>query len=132
MVYQGIPGQIAGLHLSKVYLVPPSQITLDDLTKVAQDRVKQGISADSAADAQRKLQELMDPANGNVVCPSSSASASAGASASASESLGTGSPVSPRPGVSGTRPPSPGGSQVPSSPVSSSEATGTAGPTGCR
>ncbi|MEN3308068.1 MAG: family protein phosphatase [Micromonosporaceae bacterium] len=128
VVYQGIPGQIAGLHLSKVYSVPSSPVTLDDLTRVAQDRVKQGISANSAADAQRKLQELMDPANGNVVCPSASTSASA----SAGQSLASRSPTSPSPAPAVTRSPSLGGSRTPSSPVSSSEATSPAGPTGCR
>jgi serine/threonine protein phosphatase PrpC len=129
VVYQGIPGQIAGLHLSKVYAVPASPVTLDDLNKIAQDRVKQGISADSAADAQRKLRELMDPANGNIVCPSPSTSGSVGASQSI---VTTASPASPNPAGSVTRPPSLGGSQSPSPSVSSSEAISPAGPTGCR
>ena len=83
-VYQGIPGQIAGVHLSRVH--ESSNTRVVDLTKVAQDKVKQGISADSEADAQRKLADLINPANGNVVgrCPSPSASASGNASSSPS------------------------------------------------
>jgi protein phosphatase len=78
-IYQGIPAQIAGLHLSKVHQT--STTRLDQLTKVAQDRVKQGISADNETDAKRKLADLLDPANGNILpscrptTPSSSPSA---------------------------------------------------------
>src|SRR5207237_509617 len=50
-VYQGIPGQIAGLHLSRVDHT--EAVTLDQLTKVAQDRVRKGISANSASDAEQ-------------------------------------------------------------------------------
>jgi protein phosphatase len=75
-VYQGIPGQIAGVHLSRVH--ESSEMHVGDLTKVAQDKVKQGITADNEADARRKLADLIDPANGNVVvnCPSATASVS--------------------------------------------------------
>jgi protein phosphatase len=88
-VYQGIPGQIAGLHLSRVH--QSSSTRVGDLTKVAQDKVKQGISADSEADAQHKLAALIDPASGNVVgaCPSPSPSASVSGSASASPTATT-------------------------------------------
>ena len=75
-VYQGIPGQIAGVHLSRVH--ESSEMHVGDLTKVAQDKVKQGITADNEADARRKLADLINPANGNVVvnCPSATASVS--------------------------------------------------------
>ncbi|HKT01410.1 MAG TPA: PP2C family serine/threonine-protein phosphatase [Rugosimonospora sp.] len=129
VVFQGIPGQIAGWHLSKVYSVPASPVSLDNLTKVAQDRVKQGIQADSAAEAQRKLQELVDPANGNVVCPSMTPSSTTSPSAGTGSGLPT-SPHSTAP--TGSRHPSPGGSGSPSASVSSSEAAGPAGSTGCR
>src|SRR5262245_57642147 len=128
VVYRGIPGQIAGLHLSKVYAVPASPVSLNNLTKVAQDRVKEGILADSAADAQRKLQDLVDPANGNLVCPSSTPSTGASESMTSKSPAGLGTPVAP----AGSRAASPGGSHGPSSSVSSSEAASPAGPTGCR
>jgi protein phosphatase len=82
-VYQGIPGQIAGLHLSRIDHT--ESVTLDQLTKVGQDRVKQGISADSLPEAQRKYQELINPANGYRLpaCVSASASPSGSASSSA-------------------------------------------------
>ncbi|AGL13562.1 protein phosphatase 2C domain-containing protein [Actinoplanes sp. N902-109] len=55
-IFQGVPGQIAGLDLSNVDQT--STARLDDLTAVAQDRVKQGIHAESKSDAQARLQEL--------------------------------------------------------------------------
>jgi PPM family protein phosphatase len=96
-VYQGIPGQIAGLHLSR--LDHTESTKLADLTKVAQDRVKQGISAGSLTEAERKYRELVDPANGNTVRPSCAPSAgtSAGtpntASPSASDPLNLPTPA---------------------------------------
>jgi PPM family protein phosphatase len=95
-VYQGIPGQIAGLHLSRVDHT--EAVTLDQLTKVAQDRVRKGITANSASDAEQIYQELIKPENGNMVrsscgpspstsmSPSTSASPTASATASASAS----------------------------------------------
>ncbi|UQU64927.1 protein phosphatase 2C domain-containing protein [Couchioplanes caeruleus] len=74
-IFQGVPGQIAGLDLSSVAETSPAR--LDDLTTVAQDRVKQGIHADSRPDAQRRLSELTseDASNPNLkpVCTPSSA-----------------------------------------------------------
>jgi protein phosphatase len=82
-VFRGVPGQIAGLDLSSINETSPAR--LDDLTSVAQDRVKQGIQADSRPDAQRRLAELTSdvPSNPNLkpICspagtlPSGSASA---------------------------------------------------------
>jgi PPM family protein phosphatase len=65
-VFRGVPGQIAGLDLSSVN--ETSQARLDELTTVAQDRVKQGIQADSRPDAQRRLAELTNdnPSNPNL------------------------------------------------------------------
>jgi PPM family protein phosphatase len=65
-VFRGVPGQIAGLDLSSVNETSPAR--LDDLTTVAQDRVKQGIQADSRTDAQRRLAELTSdqPSNPNL------------------------------------------------------------------
>lgn len=132
VVYQGIPGQIAGLHLSKIYAAPASPLSLNDLTKVAQERVRQGIQASSAAEAQRKLDELVDPANGNVVCPSPSVSPSV--SPSAEVSTPPGSPAHPSTSASASAPASPasGTDGTPSPSVSSSEQAGTAAPTNCR
>ncbi|HEV7712579.1 MAG TPA: BofC C-terminal domain-containing protein [Asanoa sp.] len=70
-VFRGVPGQIAGVDLSSVQSTSATKI--DDLTSVAQERVKQGIQADSEADAQRRLAELTteDPTNPNLkpACP---------------------------------------------------------------
>jgi PPM family protein phosphatase len=65
-VFRGVPGQIAGLDLSSVSFT--STARLDDLTTVAQERVKQGIHADNQPDAQRRLAELTDdvPTNPNL------------------------------------------------------------------
>jgi serine/threonine protein phosphatase PrpC len=65
-VFRGVPGQIAGLDLSKVSYTSPAR--LDDLTTVAQERVKQGIHADNQPDAQKRLADLTDdvPTNPNL------------------------------------------------------------------
>ena len=74
-IFRGVPGQIAGLDLSSVN--ETSRTRLDELTTVAQDRVKQGIQADSRADAKRRLDQLVnnEPSNPNLkpTCPSASA-----------------------------------------------------------
>jgi len=79
-VFRGVPGEIAGVDLSSVH--ETSEARLDDLTTVAQDRVKQGIQADSQDDAQRRLAELTssEPSNPNLkpICsPSTGAENSA-------------------------------------------------------
>lgn len=70
-VFRGVPGQIAGLDLSRVHAT--SEARLDDLTLAAQEQVKQGIQARSEPDAERRLAELTsdDPANPNLkpLCP---------------------------------------------------------------
>ena len=91
-IFRGVPGQIAGLDLSSVNETTTAR--LDDLTAVAQERVKQGIQADSRPDAQRRLAELTSdvPSNPNLkpICgadgttPSTSASSAATTAPSAS------------------------------------------------
>ncbi|MFC7546267.1 PP2C family protein-serine/threonine phosphatase [Plantactinospora sp. GCM10030261] len=74
-VFQGIPGQVAGLDLSSVHAT--SGTRLDDLTTAAQERVRLGIQANSEPDAERRMAELTsdDPSNPNLkpTCPPSPA-----------------------------------------------------------
>ncbi|HWB34506.1 MAG TPA: protein phosphatase, partial [Rugosimonospora sp.] len=70
VIFRGIPGQVAGLHLSRVYARPDTPVNINQLKKAAQERVKQGISADSASDAEDKLRRLLDPSSGNLCDPS--------------------------------------------------------------
>jgi protein phosphatase len=117
-VYQGIPGQIAGLRLSR--LDHTESLTLDQLTNLAQDRVRKGISASSAADAEQKFNELIDPNNGNVKrcgpSPTGSGSASpsgtpssaaVAATPSSSSSRGSASPSAGSPSTSASPSPTP-------------------------
>jgi len=123
VIFRGIPGQIAGLHLSNVYARPSTPVRLDDLTKVAQDRVRQGsIQADTPTDAQRKLDELLNPANGNLACPSPSPSPSLSSSASPSPGGTSGTKVSPSPLATAS------GLQ----PSASNSSPGSTLPSGCR
>jgi serine/threonine protein phosphatase PrpC len=73
-IVRGVPGQIACLDLSTIN--EKSAARLDDLTLVAQARVKEGIHADSHLDAQRRLAELTsdEPSNPNLkpICSPSS------------------------------------------------------------
>jgi PPM family protein phosphatase len=68
-VFRGVPGQVAGLHLSSEQ--ERSSTTLNELTKSAQDAVKEGIPASNASDARRKLTLLTsdDPTNSNKLPP---------------------------------------------------------------
>jgi protein phosphatase len=68
-VFRGVPGQVAGLHLSSEQ--QRSTTTLDELTKSAQDAVKEGIQADNVSDARHKLALLTsdDPQNSNKLPP---------------------------------------------------------------
>jgi protein phosphatase len=110
-IYQGIPGQIAGLHLSRVHQTSPTK--MDDLTKVAQEQLKRGIPANNEADARRKLADLVDPANGNTVplCP---------------DPLDSLSP-SPSPSGSVSRSPAAGGTGVQATPTRSAAVGVTSG-----
>jgi PPM family protein phosphatase len=85
-IFRGVPGEIAGFDLSSVN--ETSSARLDDLTTVAQDRVKQGIQADDRPDAQRRLAELTsnEPSNPNLkpMCTPTSAEPSAAAHVSPS------------------------------------------------
>ncbi len=128
-IFQGIPGQIAGLDLSSVQQDTATG-RLDDLTSVAQSQVRQGIQADSRAEAQRTLTELTstDPTNANLkpLCPPA---ASAGQPTS-------GPTVTPDPSV--TTPAAPGGvagstpAAVPDAPPSGQTAAPALDPVGCR
>jgi protein phosphatase len=109
-VFQGVPGQIAGLNLSSVHSTSGTELT--DLTAAAQEQVKQGIQAKDQPDAARRLAELTsdDPANPNLkpICPPPLPTTDP-----------TGTPIAPPPGsatATGTPPPgptSPGGVATP-------------------
>jgi serine/threonine protein phosphatase PrpC len=68
-VFQGIPGKIAGFDLSTVDYASTTKI--DELTPVAQDKVKEGIPAVSQQEARAQLDTLLDPDSRNVLpfCP---------------------------------------------------------------
>lgn len=81
-IFQGVPGQVAGLDLSTVS--ETSTVRLDDLTTVAQERVKQGIQADNQDDARTTLSNLTsdEPSNSNLkpICDAPGATPSPSAS----------------------------------------------------
>jgi PPM family protein phosphatase len=128
-VFRGVPGEIAGLDLSSVRST--SSTSLNDLTMVAQERVKQGIQADDEPDAQRRLAELThdDPTNPNLkpscllpspsVTPSAPASPSGLPSATGSASAAVSSTPSgiptgtPPASIPATTPDAPPSDQVP-------------------
>ncbi|WP_433212592.1 protein phosphatase 2C domain-containing protein [Dactylosporangium sp. CS-047395] len=86
-IFKGVPGKIAWLNLSEVYMESPT-LTLDDLTPAAQGTVKQGIQVDTLAQAQDKLSQLEDPDNPSrkQACPTAQPSDSTSASLSVSAS----------------------------------------------
>ncbi|BCY04954.1 PP2C family serine/threonine-protein phosphatase [Actinoplanes sp. L3-i22] len=94
-VFRGVPGQIAGLNLSAVN--ETSTVRLEDLTTVAQERVKQGIHADSVADARSMLTDLTsdEPSNPNLkpVCSVVSVAPAVSASARPATSPATSAPA---------------------------------------
>jgi protein phosphatase len=112
VVMRGIPGEIAGLRLSSVYRRPDTTVHVNQLKKHAQDRVKEGISASSAADAWDKLSKLLAPGSDNFCDPSASPAPSPGAPDASA-------------GPSGGVSPSPTGSPAltPSAPTASSPGT---------
>jgi PPM family protein phosphatase len=133
-VFRGVPGQIAGLSLSSVH--ETSGTRLDDLTVVAQDRVKQGIQADDEPDAERRLAELTSdtPANPNLkpTCPSTpTPSSSASPSPSAlppATAAASGAPRTPPPATS--PPAGSGPATTPDAPPAYSDPP--VDPSGCR
>jgi serine/threonine protein phosphatase PrpC len=141
-VFQGVPGQIAGLRLSSVHQT--SEMDLDDLTAVAQERVKQGIHADDEPDAERRLAELItdSPTNLNLkpTCPPSSspspdvgtaATTPAGnATSAAATPSGPAASVSATPLATPTSPVSPAPASTPDAQPTNTESP--VGPTGCR
>ena len=121
-IFRGVPGQIAGLDLSSVN--ETSLARLDDLTVVAQERVKQGIHAENRSDAAQTLAELTDdtPANPNLkpLCSASSA--------------GSATPTTPAGKTSPTTKPSTAPSTLASTPSAqvSESASSADDPTACR
>ncbi len=111
-VFQGIPGEIAGFNLSTVDLLSGTKI--EELTPVAQDKVREGIPAESQAAARAQLQTLLDPLSKNVLpyCP-------------------TAAPVTASPTASPLPLSSTLGSPTPTATVQSPEPTPT-GPPDCR
>ncbi|GLW33978.1 PP2C family protein-serine/threonine phosphatase [Actinoplanes regularis] len=94
-IFRGVPGQIAGLDLSAVS--ETSTVRLDDLTTVAQERVKQGIHAASENDARGMLTDLTSdqPSNPNLkpLCSAVSAAPTASSSARPAGTTATSAPV---------------------------------------
>ncbi len=68
-VFRGVPGQLVGLRMSSVDVQSPTELT--DLTRVARNRVRDGIPAKDRHDAQRILTDLTseDPGNQNLLPP---------------------------------------------------------------
>jgi protein phosphatase len=64
-VFQGIPGAIAGFSLSTVDYLSTTKI--DDLTPVAQSKVREGIPAVDQKEARTQLDSLVDPSSKNVL-----------------------------------------------------------------
>src|SRR5262245_37098320 len=96
-VFQGIPGTIAGFDLSTVNYLRNTR--LDDLTPVAQDKVKEGIPAGSQQEARAQLDNLAQlyvlP-----LCPTPTPSTSPTASTSPDPNGGAAVPSdSPTPGA---------------------------------
>jgi PPM family protein phosphatase len=140
-VFRGVPGEIAGLDLSKVHAT--SEAELDDLTLAAQEQVKQGIQAKSEPDAERRLAELTseDPANPNLkpLCPSpapTGASVSPAASPTMAATATASVPsASASAGATGSRPAS--SAPVPTAPTTTPDAVPSdtvqpGDPAGCR
>jgi protein phosphatase len=125
-IFQGVPGEIAGINLSNVNKTSPTR--LEDLTAVAQERVKEGIHAGDQDDAQSQLDYLTDdvPSNPNLkpLCSPTSTAPNEAAVPSAPPSLGP----TTVPGVSA---PAPTLASTPSAQVTES-APPVVDPVGCR
>jgi len=101
-VFKGVPGTIAGLSLSDVDT--RSEVKVDALTQVAQDRVRKGIAAATETEAQQILSGLTtdNPTNPNLLptCPpSAAASASASAAPAATTTAAADPSATPNDGV---------------------------------
>jgi serine/threonine protein phosphatase PrpC len=94
-IFRGVPGQIAGLDLSTVS--ETSTVRLDDLTTVAQEKVKEGIHADNQVDARTVLTDLTsdEPSNTNLkpVCVTASAAPAASSSVRPATTTATSAPA---------------------------------------
>jgi serine/threonine protein phosphatase PrpC len=99
-VFQGIPGAIAGFNLSTVDYRSTTKI--DDLTQVAQSKVREGIPANDQSEARKQLDSLLDPVSKNVLpfCQTRRPTPSATASPPAS----TGGPAGQQTAVPGGTP----------------------------
>ncbi|HEY3506744.1 MAG TPA: PP2C family serine/threonine-protein phosphatase [Actinocatenispora sp.] len=110
-VFRGVPGDVAGLHLSTVDVKSGTKVT--DLTRLVRNRVEQGIDSPSRAQALNTLHELTNDSAGNSnllpVCatPTPTPSHSATPSPTPKKSGVTGKSASPTPKSSGKASPSP-------------------------
>jgi serine/threonine protein phosphatase PrpC len=134
-IFRGVPGQIAGLDLSSVNETSPAR--LDDLTTVAQDRVRQGIQADSRGDAKRRLAELTSdvPSNPNLkpVCTPGGAESSTSPSTTPSTLPSTAPSTSVAPSAPGrTAATAPASAPVTTPDAQASDPAQPADPVGCR
>jgi protein phosphatase len=112
-VFRGVPGRVAGLELSSLHTA--SEYAVEDLRQHAQDRVREGtIRADTAAEAELRMAELLDDEL-KPLCPPPSPSPRP-----------TGSPASPEPEASPSGSPDPEDPEDPDpeSPSGQPDATG--------
>jgi protein phosphatase len=144
-VFRGIPGEVAGLHLSSEHA--RSSTKASDLTDVAQQALKQGIRAGNEADAKRKLVDItkgnlkactpgQTPSGGDPSVPSGSVDPSGSPGTAVQPSLpANGSPdpsASTSPSPSQSASPSASGSTSPSAQAASPAPVPSATPTNCR
>jgi PPM family protein phosphatase len=94
-VFQGIPGEIAGFDLSTVDFL--SNTKIDELTPVAQEKVREGIPSASQVEAREQLETLLDPNSKNVLpfCPTPSPSAAPTSPAASTAPVGATATASP-------------------------------------
>jgi serine/threonine protein phosphatase PrpC len=83
-VFRGLPGRIAGQDLSTLHLASDTDVA--DLTAVAQERVRRGIDAGSAEEAELLMNQLIQEHLKPLCPPSPEASPSASPAASPSAS----------------------------------------------
>jgi protein phosphatase len=111
-VFRGLPASVAGLDLYRVDHA--TDLAVSDLTPAARNRVRNGITADDAADAQRILGALRDqrlpvcPPPGETLTPamptSPAATAPSGSTAPARPSTTPGSATAPTSALAGALP----------------------------